>query len=292
VRFGLMAMGVILLLVPAGNVGASPSHAHPTKIEVVRTRSGPVLADGAGRTLYVFVNDLLTTSPSACTGDCANDWPPALTSSKAASARGITGHVGTIVRADGTHQLTLDGRPLYTFAGDRSRGDVRGNGIGNVWWAMTPSGLSATSFSNPKPTYGAPSSTTLTVVPSTFGPVVANNRGQVLYVYTDDTATTSACNTVWCLVDWPPLQVSGAPTTVPSVTAPSSVIVGAGGVHQVALAGHPLYTFAGDLHPGDTRGREIGDDWFLISPSGSVVGAKESARDAGASRSSSLAKAT
>ena len=37
------------------------------------------------------------------------------------------------------------------------------------------------------------------------------------------------------------------------------------------LGGHPLYTFAGDLHPGDARGEGIGRDWFLISPDGLSV---------------------
>ena len=112
----------------------------------------------SGKTLYVYVEDLLTKASSACTGDCANDWPPAFVSGKIAAARGITGHLGTITRSNGLHQLTIDGRPLYTFSGDRSPGDLRGNGVGNIWWAMTPTGLSATSFPNPKSTYAAPAS--------------------------------------------------------------------------------------------------------------------------------------
>lgn len=50
------------------------------------------MADGNGRTLYVYVDDLLTKASSACTGDCANDWPPALVSGRVALARGVTGH--------------------------------------------------------------------------------------------------------------------------------------------------------------------------------------------------------
>ena len=104
-----------------------------------------------------------------------------------------------------------------------------------------------------------------------YRPVVANNRGQVLYDYTDDSSTTSACQAQWCLVDWPPLQAEGMPTAVPSITASTTSIDGAGGVAQVTLGGHPLYTFAGDLHPGDTNGQGIGSDWYLVSPSGQTV---------------------
>jgi predicted lipoprotein with Yx(FWY)xxD motif len=185
--------------------------------------------------------------------------------------------------------LTIDGRPLYTFSGDRSRGEIRGNGLGNIWWAMTPTGLSATSFPLTHSNYGPAASTTLTVVKTAEGPVVANVGGQVLYTYTDDTPTKSACNADWCLTDWPPLQAKGTLTAGAGIAAPMSVITGAGGVRQVTLAGHPLYTFAGDLHPGDIRGQEIGSDWLLIEPDGSLVGAKRLSASFSGHLSSSVA---
>ena len=102
-----------------------------------------------------------------------------------------------------------------------------------------------------------------------FGPVVANSRGQVLYDYADDTPTPApACQAQWCLVDWPPLLAQGTATAVAAVTASITVIDGAGGVPQVTLRGHPLYTFAGDLHQGDTTGQGIGSDWYLVTPTG------------------------
>ena len=229
-----------------------------------------MIANSAGMTLYVFVDDLLTNAPSACVGDCHNDWPPAFARGRVRVAAGITGHIGTVDRFGQGRQLTMDGRPLYTFSGD-TPGELRGNGIGNIWWAMTPSGLSATSYRAVPSTYSKPGPTTLTVVKTKYGSVVANDRGQVLYDYADDTPTKSACNAAWCLVDWPPLQDSGTPTAPPSITGPIAVIDGAGGTRQVTLGGHPLYTFAGDLHPGDTRGQAIGSDWYLVSPAGNTV---------------------
>ncbi len=271
-RFGLVAIGAILLLatdvITAAATSGAPS---ATIVRVVPTSSGPVLAAASGRTLYVFVDDLLTRAPSACTGDCTHDWVP-MTASGGITVRGdVSGRVGTIVRGDGERQLTMDGRPLYLFSGDRAPGEIRGNGVGNLWWAMTPSGLTATSYPLTPSTYGAAQSTTLTVVKTRFGPVVADNRGEALYTYVDDTPTTTACTADWCLVDWPPLQSPGTPTKALSITAPVGTIAGAGGTTQVTLGGHPLYTFAGDLHPGDVRGQGIGRDWFLISPIGLSV---------------------
>lgn len=235
------------------------------------TPTGPVLTNADGRTLYVFVDDLITKAPSACTGDCTHDWLPALAPLHIVVGPGVTGTVGTVVRSDGRRQLTMDGRPLYTFSGDRAPGEVRGNGIGNLWWAMTPSGLTATLYAAPKSSYGPAAPTTLTVVRTAAGPVVANSHGQVLYDYTDDSATKSACVADWCLVDWPPLQVSGAPSVPATITATVGVLDRPDGITQVELGGHPLYTFAGDLRPGDARGQGIGHDWYLVSPAGQTV---------------------
>ena len=267
-----MALAVAAaFLAPSGAGGATESHHGPTSVvKVVQTSGGPVIANGAGMTLYVFVNDLLTTAPSACTGDCQNDWPPAMARGAVHVARGISGRIGTVERFGRGRQLTMDGRPLYTFSGEGPR-QLRGNGVGNLWWAMTPTGLSATAYPSVKATYGPAQPSTLTVVHTRYGQVVANDRGQVLYDYGDDTPTTSACQAQWCLVDWPPLQSQGDPTAVPGITASVSVIHGAGGVSQVTLGGHPLYTFAGDLHPGDATGQAIGSDWYLVSPSGQAV---------------------
>ena len=192
-RFGLVAIGALLMVATMVITASATSRRSSTTIvRVVRTASGPVLGTASGRTLYVFVDDLLTRAPSACSGDCAHDWVPMPASGTITVGKGITGRVGTVARSDGERQLTMDGRPLYLFSGDRAPGDIRGNGVGNIWWAMTPSGLSATSYPLTRATYGTAQATTLTVVRTHLGSVVANDRGQVVYTYADDTPTTSA----------------------------------------------------------------------------------------------------
>jgi len=44
----------------------------------------------------------------------------------------------TITRADGTKQLTFKGYPLYYFVKDKVRGDVTGQGVGEVWYMVDP----------------------------------------------------------------------------------------------------------------------------------------------------------
>ena len=62
---------------------------------------------------------------------------------------------GTITWDDGTMQVTLGGMPLYTFSGDSDAGDVTGQGVQDVWWAVAPDGTKVTgTASEPAPLPG------------------------------------------------------------------------------------------------------------------------------------------
>ena len=41
---------------------------------------------------------------------------------------------------DGTFQLKAGAWPLYLFAGDAAPGDINGQGSGDVWFAVNPTG--------------------------------------------------------------------------------------------------------------------------------------------------------
>ncbi|MDR6969883.1 hypothetical protein [Leifsonia shinshuensis] len=120
------------------------------------TTLGTVVVDGAGLTAYVFDKDTANSGKSVCTGACAAQWPAIETSSDHPTVSGVTGTVGTITGVDGKKQVTLDGWPLYTFAGDSSAGDVTGQGLGGIWWAVAPDGTKITSSSSsPSSTSGS-----------------------------------------------------------------------------------------------------------------------------------------
>ena len=100
---------------------------------------GEVVVTPGGSAVYVFDKDTPGSGASACSGTCANLWPAVTTTSATPQVSGVTGTVGTIPRDGGTRQLTLNGHPLYTYAGD-SPGQVSGEGVKGIWWVVSPAG--------------------------------------------------------------------------------------------------------------------------------------------------------
>jgi predicted lipoprotein with Yx(FWY)xxD motif len=104
------------------------------------------LVDGKGMTLYLFTKDSPGASTSACSGNCAKSWPPLLTTGKPVAGTGVDmSKFGTITLADGTTQVTYNGWPLYYYAKDQQPGDTNGDGVGSVWYLITPNGDKAVS---------------------------------------------------------------------------------------------------------------------------------------------------
>jgi len=97
-----------------------------------------VLVTSGGKTLYYFTSDE-AGQMLACSGACLASWPPDLLprGDSLASQGSLPGKLGTINRPDGSRQVTYDGWPLYRFAGDKSRGDVNGQGTAGQWFAAT-----------------------------------------------------------------------------------------------------------------------------------------------------------
>lgn len=99
---------------------------------------GQYLTAADGMTLYVYAHD--SVNKSTCTGNCSIIWPPysVISTGALTLAPHITGKIGFITRADGTKQVTYNGRPLYFYNKDRVPGDTKGNGVFGVWNVATP----------------------------------------------------------------------------------------------------------------------------------------------------------
>lgn len=113
--------------------GAMPGAGQAAALKVERTRAGTVLAGSKGLTLYYYTEDKPGSGTSACTGSCAKAWPPLKAPVRAPAGVHLPGKLGMITRAGGTRQVTLNGYPLYHYAGDKAPGQAAGNGIEGAW---------------------------------------------------------------------------------------------------------------------------------------------------------------
>jgi len=99
---------------------------------------GTYLIGNNGMTVYSYDKD--TVGVSNCTGTCAKNWPPYTVPAGTILnlQAGVSGAIATIARADGTMQVTYQGKPLYFYVGDKTSADITGNGIGGVWHVVKP----------------------------------------------------------------------------------------------------------------------------------------------------------
>jgi predicted lipoprotein with Yx(FWY)xxD motif len=149
-----LATVAVLALAGCGNSGSGSSAATDTgqgsgKVVTVSDASGrSVLVDAQGRALYF--SDQEKAGKVLCTsGACGAIWTPLTVSSMRSltSPPPLAKELGTMARPDGSTQVTLDGRPLYTFSFDHSAGEVNGDGTQDsfdgtdfTWHVATPSG--------------------------------------------------------------------------------------------------------------------------------------------------------
>ena len=147
----LGAAFVTALLVACGGSSAPTASAVPSQGQAsvtsiaVATNAGlgmPILVDGKGMTVYLFVAD--TGTSSTCYSSCATIWLPVLTTGAPRAGTGADKSLlGTTTRKDGSVEVTYAGHPLYYFIEDKAAGDAKGqgvNGFGALWWVVSPAG--------------------------------------------------------------------------------------------------------------------------------------------------------
>ena len=177
----IAGVGLAAVLISActtsGATGAPPSTppvastaapAGGVTLGMATTSLGAVLVGPTGLTLYTHAGDSSTSS--TCTGGCAGAWPPLTVAAgqQMVAGPGVTGQLGTLVRPEGTTQVTYDGLPLYYWKNDIKAGDVTGQGINGFTVATPTGGMPAPSAAaSSAVTTPAPSAAAATQPPST-----------------------------------------------------------------------------------------------------------------------------
>lgn len=219
---------------------------------------GSFLADGDGKTVYMFTKDIKGTSN--CYDNCAKSWPPIVPAGAPTLKDGVTqGLVGTTQRTDGSMQLTYNGWPLYYYAKDQKPGDTAGQAVGKVWWVVSGEG----NIIRPAALQVSEN--------AKLGKVLADAQGFTLYMFTKDTKDTSVCYDK-CEVAWPPLLQVGAPTAGAGIDASKlGTTARKDGSTQVTYNGMPLYYYDKDKAAGDVTGQGVGKVWYVVAPDGTTV---------------------
>ena len=117
--------------------------------------------------MYRFVKD--ATNKSNCSGSCTVAWPPVLLAKGQTKPVGKgVGHLGVIMRSNGSHQVTYEGIPLYTFVRD-TKHSIDGNikDAFGQWWTVNPAHPKATPVKSGSS--GSGSSGPTTTAPSSGG---------------------------------------------------------------------------------------------------------------------------
>ncbi|GAA1180330.1 COG4315 family predicted lipoprotein [Pseudonocardia alaniniphila] len=107
-----------------------------------------------------------------------------------------------------------------------------------------------------------------------LGTVLVDGEGRTLYEYAGDTENKSAC-TGNCAQSWRFVPApSPLPASMPGVMGALGSAARPEGGQQLTIAGHPVYTFAGDVAPGQTNGQGKvvdGNVWSAVSATGTPV---------------------
>jgi predicted lipoprotein with Yx(FWY)xxD motif len=117
-----------------GTAGSGPpavtGNGPKTVAKQVKSDGSLLLATRSGRTLYSLSVERHGRFICTAMSGCLSVWHP-LTVAAGVAPKGPV-KLGTVSRPEGVLQVTFRGRPLYTFAGDKKPGQVKGEGIKDV----------------------------------------------------------------------------------------------------------------------------------------------------------------
>lgn len=159
--------------------------------------------------------------------------------------------------------------------------------------------LPATPASSPTSGTGAASgmgatTATLTIKTTTIGKVLTDARGDTLYTYAKDTKGGPSTCTGSCLAEWPRVLGKAVAASGVKLAGKLGSVTDPGGTIQATYDGYPLYTYAGDMAPGQITGNGAGAVWHVITgtiltaamPAGAMSSPAATQSSSGASGSS------
>jgi len=132
-----VAIAAVAVLALSGTAALASNQAMSPRLvgTIMDKKLGDVLTTPQKQAIYIWKSE--PKGKIRCTGACAKTWPPVLVKKGVVVPMhyaGIKGDFGTIRRPDGSRQLMLDRRALYTYAHEKP-GQVLCNDVDN-WFAV------------------------------------------------------------------------------------------------------------------------------------------------------------
>lgn len=152
-----------------------------------------------------------------------------------------------------------------------SGSDGYGSGSNSAPTSAAASSAPASGAAQSAPAAADAATLTLAMADSSLGSILVDGNGMTLYLFTNDTPapSTSQC-TGDCLAAWPPL--SGQPTAGKGVSKEKlGSFTRTDGSTQATYNGWPLYYFKQDTKPGEVKGQDVNDVWYVIDRDGNKV---------------------
>jgi predicted lipoprotein with Yx(FWY)xxD motif len=108
-----------------------------------------------------------------------------------------------------------------------------------------------------------------------LGEIIVDGKGRTVYTYEDDKQGTakSSCKGA-CLKAWPAVPAPAKPD-LDDLSGDAGVTKSADGDKQLTYNGWPLYYFAGDQKPGDTKGQGMEGEWYVLDKNGEKIETKQ-----------------
>jgi predicted lipoprotein with Yx(FWY)xxD motif len=252
---------------PAVHRPVGPPSALPPGFTVVTAALGRLLVTEKCIAVYSFDKD--TPNKSSCDAACTRMWSPILAPATAQAKGSWT----IFERAPGVRQWAFRSRPLYIDATDTRLFSLTGNDVPG-WHAV---------YTQQAPTLPADFVTQDTEA----GVVLADRGGKTIYVYNcgDDSLDQLACDhpdapqayrlavcgggsAAKCIKTFPyvparPGSRSSSRTwsvmTIDPLTGHRAAAGAPGALQVWAYRDRPVYTYVGDLRPGDINGHDRGE---------------------------------
>lgn len=217
---------------------------------------GSIVTDKDGKTLYFFSNDV--SGIPTCTAGCEAIWPLYYSADASTDLNVNAADMGEITRADGRKQSTFKGYPLYYYATDAAVGDIKGDGVGGIWFVAKPDyslmlantqllGLNGKQYTS---TYAEGTGNTK---------YFTDAMGRTLYSFSPDknnkntfTKADLSNNTIW------PVYESELKSLPSIITKDMISVIDVFGKKQMTYKGWPLYYFGQDAKRGENKGSSVG----------------------------------